>query len=65
MSQQQTPQEHQSRGQYKCGQCGQPFETQNELKRHEEEKHTHGSSGQDKKNEPQRSQGAGSGSRNA
>ncbi len=63
MSQQQTNQEHQ-KSQYKCGQCGQAFESQSELKRHEEDRHSRGSSNQERKNEPQRSQGAGSGSRN-
>lgn len=63
MPEQQNPQE-QEKGQYKCGHCGQPFATQNELKRHEEERHGHSASGQDKKNEPSRTQGAGSGSHN-
>jgi len=63
MTQQQNPQDQQE-GQYKCSQCGQSFGTQNELKRHEEERYAHGSSGQEKKNEPHRTQGVGSGSQN-
>lgn len=62
MSQQQNPQEQQ-KGQYKCGQCGQPFTTQNELKLHQEERHGRSAGGRDKKNEPPRTQGAGSGSK--
>jgi len=51
MSQQQSTQDNQ-RGQYKCGECGQPFQTQNELKQHEEQKHVRRGMGQDKRNEP-------------
>ena len=67
MSQQQSTQDNQ-RGQYKCGECGQPFKTQNELKQHEEQTHTRRGMGQDKRNEPgqekrgepQKTRGAGS-----
>jgi hypothetical protein len=50
MSQQQSTQDNQ-KGQYKCSQCGQPFQTQNELKQHEGQKHSRPEMKQDKANE--------------
>ena len=66
MSQQQSTQDNQ-KGQYKCGQCGQPFQTQNELKQHEGQKHSRPEIKQDKANEaghakgnePEKTRGAG------
>jgi DNA-directed RNA polymerase subunit RPC12/RpoP len=57
MSQQQPTQDSQ-RGQYKCGECGKPFQTQNELRQHEEQTHARREMKQDKANEP--GQGRGS-----
>ena len=66
MSQQQPTQDNQ-KGQYKCSQCGQPFETQNELKQHEGQRHARPEARQDKTiepgqvrgNEPHKKRGAG------
>ena len=57
MSQKQPTQGNQ-RGQYKCGECGQPFQTQNELKQHEEQKHARREMRQDKTNEPEQGKGS-------
>ena len=58
MSDQQTPQQQNQRGQYKCNACDQAFQTQNELKQHEDQKHSR--SGQSSVQEPQKTKGAGS-----
>ena len=60
MSQQQTQQQQNQKGQYRCNACGQAFQTQNELKQHEEEKHSRQQGGQNKMEEPQKTKGAGS-----
>lgn len=49
-------QQENQKGHYKCGRCSATFETQNELRQHEEQKHA---SPQNKVEEPQKTRGAG------